>query len=194
MWRWNLWNPGSKTNSIPFSLHTTEVGPQLLPIPILQRCTILRNSENIDQVLIQREGMLKADNSWEDVVAVNGGGDVMEYWRQMLNNTCKGVCWMTQQVLKKMSWRMTWQHLWQLVGKADETIPSSRSLLNGITWHQRGKRLAERRMQRKKKKKQRRKKKKLGLAWFSGDLSYDLLGGKWFPLYFTIFSLFSSYL
>lgn len=60
-------DPGSQINCLPLPLMTTEIGPSLQPVRILQHRTILRNSQSVDQVLIQWEGMLDSDNSWEDI-------------------------------------------------------------------------------------------------------------------------------
>ncbi|KAH7651161.1 Chromo domain-like protein [Dioscorea alata] len=60
-------DPGSQVNSIPLPLRTTEFGPSLQPVAILQYRTVLRNSQSIDQVLVQWERMIESENSWEDV-------------------------------------------------------------------------------------------------------------------------------
>lgn len=43
------------------------MGPSLQPLNILQRRAIIKNSQLIDQVLVQWEDMREEDNSWEDV-------------------------------------------------------------------------------------------------------------------------------
>lgn len=58
-------DPGSQVNSIPLPLLTTELGPSLQPIAILQHRTVLGNSQQIDQILVQWEGMLDSENSWK---------------------------------------------------------------------------------------------------------------------------------
>lgn len=84
---------GSQVNSMPLPLIATEIGPSLQPKAILQQRTFLRNSEQIEQILVQWEGMMDSENSWEDVEYMrqyfpsiiledkdvfNGGGCVMQ--------------------------------------------------------------------------------------------------------------------
>lgn len=57
----------SQVATFPFPLITTEQGPLLQPVAILQRHTILRDDYPIQQVLKQYEGLSVNDNSWEDV-------------------------------------------------------------------------------------------------------------------------------
>ncbi|MCI39423.1 hypothetical protein A2U01_0060654, partial [Trifolium medium] len=76
----------------PLPLLTTEEGPQILPKAILKTRTLLRNNEQVPQVLVQWELDAPEDATWmdwaplhlkypslnlEDKVSFNGGSIVM---------------------------------------------------------------------------------------------------------------------
>ncbi|CAJ2652292.1 unnamed protein product [Trifolium pratense] len=78
------------TQLMPLPLTTTEHGPMLSPIAIIDRRTIIQNAQPVQQVQVQWEGLLPTETTWEkwdefhssypnleDKVLVNEGSNVM---------------------------------------------------------------------------------------------------------------------
>ncbi|WVZ05912.1 hypothetical protein V8G54_019258 [Vigna mungo] len=57
-----------KQQYLPLPLTTSEFGPLIQPIRILDSRTIVRNGKQVEQRLVQWDSLSEAENSWEDLV------------------------------------------------------------------------------------------------------------------------------